>query len=337
MKTYGVLLSVLSMLILFNSSLSQSKVGTTIGQFLKIEPSARTAAMGNAGVSVSGEATAAYYNPASLGQLQNSSIQFTHSRWLADINYDYLAAAVRIGRLGTFLMQVTALNSDEIDVRTVDQPLGTGERYSVSNFAFGIGYGRMLTDRVAIGLQTNYIRETIWHSSLAGVGFNLGVQFQLSQSGIMLGASISNFGNRTGYSGRDMYVDYDLDPAKHGDNDQLPASLRTEEYSLPTLFRVGFSWPVKFSESNQLLFAIDAMHPNDNSESLNLGAEWMILDNFALRGGFRNLFLDDIEGGVVLGAGLNINISNFLLNFDYAWADYGLLDTTQRLTLGLGF
>ena len=140
---------------------AQSKTGTTIGQFLKIEPSARISAIGNAGAALYGEATSAYFNPASLGRLASSDIQFTHNNWLADINYNYAIGAIKVGEIGTFSVQVTSLNSGEIDVTTVDQPLGTGERYTVTNFALGVGYGLMLTDRVSVGLQLNYIQESI--------------------------------------------------------------------------------------------------------------------------------------------------------------------------------
>jgi len=33
----------------------------------------------------------------------------------------------------------------DIDVRTVNQPLGTGERYRVSDVSFAVGYGRRIT------------------------------------------------------------------------------------------------------------------------------------------------------------------------------------------------
>lgn len=315
----------------------QSKTGTTIGQVLKIAPDTRVAALGNAGVSLHGSAATAFFNPASLGRLEKSSVQFTYSKWLADIQYNFGTAAIKVRSLGTLLLQVTALNSGEIDVRTVSQPLGTGELYSVTAFSMGLGIGRMLTDRVSVGMQLNYLRETIWHSSLADVSLNLGVQYQLFPQGPTLGASISNFGPRAAYNGRDLYLDYDFNPDKYGDNDQLPAELRTETFPLPTMFRVGFSVPFNLSESNRLLVAVDAIHPNDNGESLNVGGEWLLFENVALRGGYRNSFLQDAEGGLVLGAGLRFRLSGYTLHFDYAWADYGILKQTQRFSLGFGF
>ena len=58
-------------------------------------------------------------------------------------------SAFRSGALGASLLSVTALNSGDIAVRTVNQPLGTGEQYNVTDLAIGVGYGLQITDRVA--------------------------------------------------------------------------------------------------------------------------------------------------------------------------------------------
>ena len=325
----------------FSSLSAQSKTGTTIGQFLKIDPSARASAMANASTSLYGEASSLYYNAASLGRLSNVDIQFTYNQWLADITYNYAVIAVPIDGLGTFALQATSLNSGEIDVRTVEFPKGTGERYSVTNFALGLGFGLMLTDRVSVGLQVSYIQETIWHSSLSTFGLNFGVQYQVEENGLTLGASILNFGPRAGYDGRDLYINYDFDPDKYGDNDLLPAELRTDTYSLPTSFRVGISYPLIINEDNKVTFALDAFHPNDNTENVSIGSEWQFLNSFSVRGGYRDLFLPDSrerEGGLVLGAGVRVNVlESYNLRFDYAWADYGRLEQAHRFTISLGF
>ncbi|MGB9663623.1 MAG: PorV/PorQ family protein [Ignavibacteria bacterium] len=328
-------------LILFLTLLSfqvfaQSKVATTIGQFLKIEPSARISAIGGSGTGQFGSSSSAFYNPASLGRIQNIDADFSLANWLADIQYNYGIVAVNVGDAGTFALQVISLNSGEIPVRTVEMPLGTGEKYSVTNFALGLGYGKLLTDRVSVGMIVSYFNETIWHSSLNGFFFNFGVQYQIVENGLTFGASVSNYGTRESYSGTDLYINYDFDPKKFGDNDRLPAELRTDEFTLPTTFRAGISLPVKFNENYKLTLSIDALHPNDNYESLALGGELKFFDTFSIRGGYRNLFIADAEGGLTLGAGADVNVLNsYRVRFDYSWVDYGRLKSVHRVTFGL--
>lgn len=333
------LIIVLVIVLISNSLLiSQSKVGTTIGQFLKIEPSSRLVALGNAGTSLSDEASAAFYNPASLGRITGLDVQFTYNQWLADINYNYATAAFNVEGLGTFALQLTSLNSGDIEVRTVEQESGSGLYYTVTNFSLGLAYGIMLTDRVSAGLAINYLQETIYNTSLYNVALNFGVQYQTAIEGLSIGASVSNFGPRASYDGRDIYFNYDPDPNKHGDNPWLPSSLRMGSYSLPTLFRVGLSYQMPISDWSKLIVSSDAMHTNDNTERINIGGEWSFINTFAIRGGYRDLFMENLEGGLVLGAGAKVGFAGTsTVSFDYAWADYGRLKSTHRFTVGLHF
>ncbi len=335
LKSYLILFVIVTMQVTVNA---QSKVGTTIAQFLKIDPSARTSGMGNAGTALYGEASAMYYNPASMGRLTQTDAQFTYTEWLAGITFNYAALGVKVENIGTFSLQATSVNSGDIAVRTVDQPLGTGEYYNVQDFALGLGYGLMLTDRVSVGFMINYIQESIWHDNLTDFGINLGVQYQLEPGGLTIGASLLNFGPRANYTGRDLYIDYNQNPAKHGGNDQLPGELRTDLFPLPTLFRIGVSYPYKFDENNKLTVSVDALHPNDNNESLDAGAELTLMKNFSIRGGYRDLFLTNSEGGLEFGAGVNYSFAEgYTLRFDYAWADYGRLLKVNRFTVSVGF
>ncbi|MBI5726857.1 MAG: PorV/PorQ family protein [Ignavibacteriales bacterium] len=333
------ILSVISCIIALNMFVqAQNKTGTTIATFLKIDPSANYTGMGNTGVALAGKASAMYYNPASLGRLTGFDMEFTMNQWLADITYNYAALAVPFEGIGTFGVDVTALNSGDIAVRSVEQPEGTGEKYTANDFAFGVAFGKMVTDKVSVGVHLSYINQTIWHSTLNAFALSFGVQYRLSESGMLLGASLANYGSSAAYEGRDVYVNYDFNSKKYGDNDQLPAELRTENFGLPTLFRFGISVTFAISEELTMMTAIEALHPNDNDESINLGTELKIMKMIAVRAGFRNLFLPDSEGGLVLGTGLETEVfGNVTFRLDYAYADYGRLAQAHRITVGLGF
>ena len=315
----------------------QSKTGTTVGQFLLIEPSARIGGMGNAGATMYDEIEAAYYNPAAIGHFTQNGLQFTHSPWLAGITFDYAGAALTLGDFGNLYGSVTALNSGDIAVRTVDQPLGTGENYNVTDIAFGIGYGREISERFSVGVQFKYLQETIWHSAMSGFALDVGTLYRISPNGLHIGASISNFGTRPQFNGRVLRILYDQNKLVNGDNPEIPGEINTLDFPLPILFRVGIGLPVAVDQNNMLHLEIDAYHPSDNNESVSFGAEWMFFDTFAVRGGYQNLFLQDSEVGLTLGAGIRYSLDDVKISFDYAWADHGRLDYTQLLTFGVSF
>ncbi len=316
---------------------AQTKTGTALGQFLLIEPSARVAGMGNAGASLGDGLEGAYYNPAAIGRARRFGATFTHSAWLADIRYDYVAAAMPLGGWGNVYGSVTALNSGDMDVRTVQQPLGTGERFRVSDMALGLGYGRQISERFAAGIQLTWLQETIWHSTASAAVLNVGTLYRLAPNGLHIGASISNFGTRSRFDGRDLRFVYDNDPDRYGDNSSLPASRFADDFPVPVLFRVGVGLPVRLDQENTLRFALDASHPSDNSESVNLGGEWTFRDVVSLRAGYQSLFQQDSEEGLTMGAGVHGRLEAYDYRVDVAWADHGRLGSAQRLTVGLDF
>lgn len=316
---------------------AQTNTGTTFGSFLEIEPSARLAAMGNAGVSAYDGLASAWYNPASVGRVTSTEVAFTHTAWIADITYDYAGVALPCGSWGTAYATLTSLNSGEIDVRTVSQPLGTGERYSVNDLAISLGFGRQISPRFSAGGTINFVQETIWHTSASTATISLGTLYRVSEKGLRIGSSLSNFGTRAKFDGRDLRFTYDNVPGQNGDNSTLPGIKWTDSFSVPVTFRVGVAYPFEFAYDQKLLLAVDAQHPNDNAESVSLGSEYTLNDQLSLRLGYQNLFLADSEVGLTAGLGVAGRVDTWRYRCDYGFADQGRLGHSHRLSLGIAF
>ena len=316
---------------------AQSKTGTTLGQFLLLEPDARIAAMGNAGATAAQGLGGVYYNPAAVATAEGREVQFSHSQWLADIRFAHVILAMPVGKWGNGYASITSLNSGDILVRTVEQPLGTGERYQVSDIALAVGAGRFITDRFSVGVQVTYLQETIWNSSAGTMALNIGTLYRTSEQGLHIGSSLSHFGTRARYDGRDLRILYDNDPSRYGDNGTLPGLRSTDPFALPTLFRVGLGWPHRFNRDHAIQLALDAHHPGDSEESVSLGGEWAFRELFALRAGWQDLFLPDTESGATLGAGFRGQAGDYRYHCDYAWADHGRLGQAHRLSVGVSF
>ena len=317
-------------------ALGQTNTGTTLGQFLLIEPSARVAGMGNAGVALGSGLEAVYYNPAALGQEDKPGVVLARGAWIGGLTHLNMAVSAPVG-FGRIYAAVTSLTSGEMEVRTVEHPEGTGERFSASDVALSLGYGRMMSDRFAAGFQVNYSQENIWHSSVSALTVNFGTLFRTSEDGLRIGASLSNFGTKASYDGRDLRIVYDNDPGAHGDNGTLPGLVVTDAFPVPVLFRVGLAKPYAMGHGSRLLVEVDASHPRDNSESMNAGAELSIQNSLALRAGYQGLFLKDSEEGLTLGVGIRGVFQECHFHLDFAWADEGRLDSSQRFSLGANF
>ncbi len=89
--------------------------------------------------------------------------------------------------------------------------------------------------------------------------------------------------------------------------------------------------------NSNLILAVDALHPNNNAESLNLGCEYVLYRMFSLRAGYNTLFLPDDESGLSLGAGLKYGLGGFELGIDYAYRDFGILKNIQMFSVQLMF
>lgn len=315
-----------------------TKVGTTAAPFLEIMPGTRASAMGGAFVALADDASALYFNPAGVARLGQSELVLTHSEWLADMDFNYAGLVVSLGNKGTLGASLTALSMPEMDVRTVEEPEGTGEKFSMGDIAMQLTYAINLTDRFSLGMSGKYIRQSIWHMTASTAAFDIGTIYTTRFYGMRIGATLSNFGGGLRMEGKDTMVNHDIDPDQMGNNDQIPADLRTESWDLPLNFQVGVALDLMHSETNLLTVTTDAQHPNNNTESVNLGLEYGFKQALFLRAGYKNMFEQDVVGGLTLGAGFQLNVlSGYPIRLDYAFQDFDYLNSTHWFGMYLGF
>jgi len=313
-------------------------VGTAAAPFLEIDVGSRAIGMGGAFVAVANDATAIFWNPAGLSRLTKSEASLIHTNWLAGTYFDFAGIVLPMGRLGTFGVSISSLSTEEMEVRTVLKPEGTGEKFSYGDLSAGLSYARNLTDRFSIGFNAKYISQKIWHMSAVGYAIDIGTLFKTQFNGLMIGMSISNFGASMRLEGKDIFVNYDEAPQFGGSNDRIPAFKQTDKFPLPLLFRVGVAMDVLKSNINRLTVAADAAHPNDNTEYVNVGMEYVFNNVTAIRFGYKNMFTEDTEEGFTAGVGTKLRLAGSIaLKIDYAYQDFGRLENVQRFSLGLEF
>ncbi len=338
MKLYKYMLTAAIALFFAGGLFAQSlKTGTTAAEFLKIGVGPRAIGMGSAFTATSDDITALYWNPGGLANLNSNQAFFNHVNWIADINYDYAALAVNVpdfGVLGTF---VSILTTNDMSVRTIERPEGTGEFFTYSTLAIGLSYARRLTEQFSIGFNVKYISENLWHMNSTGFAMDIGTLYKIPILNEMrIAASISNFGTKMKLTGRDILS---VKQVGAGSSPNLiNTDLELDSYDLPLLFRIGAAVDVVKSSSNRITFGVDAIHPNDHSEYINTGLEYSWNETIFLRGGYNSLFELDSEKGLTLGFGLKYTVIDLVkIGLDYAYQDFGRLNNVQYFSLGINF
>ncbi len=301
-----------------------TKTGTTAAQFLKIGVHARIMGMGEASVAHASDISAIHWNPAGLSRYNVQEAVFSQCTWLAETDFFHFASSLNFGSAGVLGIQITNLDYGDMPVTTPRMEMGTGEFFTAQDLSLGLAYSRNLTNSFSLGGQLKLVSQRIWNMNAFTLAVDMGALFITPFRDIRLGMAISNFGGKMKLSGRDTRFFSDPDPVLEGNNDQIPANYEVNPWAIPLTFRVGLAGELIQTSNLRLTWAVDALHPSDNSEYLDLGAELAISNRIFLRGGMRALFAEDQTGGLSLGAGLQHAFSPTLkLKLDYAWVDYG--------------
>ncbi len=305
--------------------LGGQRAGISAAQFLKIGVGGRASAMGDAFVAVGNDASALYWNPAALVQFGDNQVIFSHNSWLVDVKHNFAGGVYHITPDDAVGVSLTMLSAGDMKVTTEFAPFGTGEYFTFSDLAVSLSYSRKMTDKFSFGATVKYMEETLDKLKMRGVLLDFGTYYWTGLGSTRFAVAFSNFGNQLAPDG-----DVVLVGGRKNSNWQ--------EFSPPTMFRLGFAFEPYETEHHKVTTSIQLNHPNDNSENLSLGAEYTFKEpatglSFLLRGGYK---INVEEQNYSFGAGLNLPISMARFTFDYALVNFERLGAVHRLSIILG-
>ncbi|MBC8479282.1 MAG: PorV/PorQ family protein [FCB group bacterium] len=334
---------------LFSMLFSVNRNGTTTANFLEVDIGSTGTAMGGAYVSVVDDVSSVFWNPAGLASMKGSEFMFIYQPWILDISHVFVGGAVNIPTVGTLAASMTYMNYGDEEVTTVAAPEGTGELYAASDYAMGISFGRKIVNWFSFGASAKIITSNIWHTKASAAAVDLGVIINTNflvpdenrEKGLAIGMSISNYGSRMRFDGMDLLNPIDISE-DNGNFENVPGIFKTEYWELPLIFRIGTSFYPIASDNQNLIIALDALHPNNNSESINVGAEWEFIQpgvaNFYLRAGYKGKYMINSEYGPTFGGGIKFRLpGNQNLKVDYCYKTVGRLGDVHLYTIGFQF
>lgn len=312
-----------------------SKVGTSMAQFLKLGAGARGTALGDAYTSNVHDISALYWNPAGLQKIGRPVLGASRTQLFAGITYDFLGAAYPLSRTTTIGVSVLYLNSGEMDLTTIAEPEGTGTTFDASSSSLGVSVAHSLTDRFDLGVTVKYISETLFREQASTLAFDVGSQFRTGIYGIRLGMALSNFGGKMKLDGPDLDTNY-LNEETSTEY-EAGSRLKTEEWPIPLVFRLGMNIDLIGSESvimtdekNRLTLSLEGNDPVDHYLRYNFGLEYEWSKLIALRFGYKDNY---DEADFTAGFGLDFSKLGVDARLDYAFNNYGILGYVHNYSL----
>ena len=326
------------------------RYGSTAVNFLEIGVGSANAAMGDAGVTFADGPTSVYWNPAALAFVERNENAFMKQPWVLDINMMFIGSTIHVKGLGTFAFSLTHMGYGDMEVTTMAQQEGTGEQFAANEFSAALTYSRKIAQWFSFGVSAKLINSKIWHSSAKAFAIDLGAIVNTEflsptgskEDGLRIGMSISNYGTRLKYDGIDLLNPIDISPYEDGNYADVPGQFRPNQWELPLLFRIGIGLKPIYSELHRITIAVDAVHPNNNAEYINMGGQYEFRmagkGSLYLRSGYKSLYMPDSQFGMTYGGGLKINLmGNQSFQIDYAHRSMDIFGGLNSYTISIAF
>ena len=335
-------------LILSGLSIPQEpyRVGTTAASFLELGYDARGLAMGNAQVGNSDGLNSVLWNPSGVSEILKPEITLMIQPWILDINNNMIGVAIPAFNSGVIALIYYGVSYGSEKVTTLENQEGTGETFDGHDMSLGLTVAAKITDKFSFGISGKFISSRIWKVNSSAICLDLGSTIKtdfLNTStsyggGVNIGMSITNYGTRMRYDG--IGLNYTTDISEDdGNYEYTPVRFETDAWELPLFFRLGISWQPLNNNHQTLLLALDAVHPNNNSEYLNFGSEYLMRHpkgEIAIRAGYRGLYMDQSEFGLTFGAGIKLDLRrNRYSKIDISFRNAGVFGWLQAYSIGI--
>jgi hypothetical protein len=280
-----------------------AETGTSALPFLKLDAGARAAALGGAYCAAGDDALAVFYNPAGTGLVRRREALLGHNEWLDGMRNE-TAAYVH-----PFDSGLTAFGG----VNTLFS--GALARYDDAGAARGSFDAREWA--VSAGVSARLGRG--WHGALAAKGLYQSADYESATAWAGDAGLLADYGR----------LRFGLSASNLGG----AMKLGSRAFALPLMLRGG----VSAEAAPRVRISADAVKPGESDLQGAFGAEAELPANpsesFFLRAGWRTG--RSSNSGQGLSAGIGFRGRD--LRLDYAFAPYGDLGDSHRVTLAFSF
>ena len=293
----------------------------TYGQsvsFMNINPDARSAGMGNAGVALRSNAFSLYLNPAStVVSDSKGSVAYSYVPWLRQLtkgsNLHTLSGYYRLSNKSGLLAGFRYFTHGDLNI--INEQGHFDGSFTPKELSIDMGYAYRLCQHWALAVSIHYINSDMgtFDGAKKGSAFAGGVSAVYQAAKWNLALSLVNLGSK---------IDYGYD-----------------SYELPASLKIGSTYRHNFLEKHQLIGNAELTYrlmPSDYSGlNAGLGAEYLYNNLIAIRAGYC-IGEDKKTGPSYTTVGCGLKYRGAEINFAY-WLATGDSPVKDTFSLSAGW
>ena len=237
--------------------------GGQTGQFLSWGAGARALAMGKAFLAVSDDASATYWNPAGLTQLERKEFTGLYAKLWYDTAYSFISYAHPTTKLGVFGISLVSLTSDKFEKVAIERntegdvvDFKTLGFFSDAQTAYVGSYAKDLSKKLAFGASAKYVSHVIDIYKVAFITSDIALMMTDVYPKLKLAIVVQN-----------------MLSFKMGDTDD----------EFPIVLKLGAAYKAL---KDKLVVALDIEKGMKANMNYHLGAEYWAMEYIAARFGF---------------------------------------------------
>ncbi len=293
--------------------------GNNAFEFLNLAASARLTALGGHQIAVlDDDVNLGLTNPAALNPLMHQQLSFNHNFMVADIAGGYVSYGNYLAKPGITLHGgLQYLNNGHFDA-TDEIGNVTGD-FKAAEYAFTVGAGRRLYERVSVGANLRFITSQLESYTATGIATDLGAMFHDTASRVNISLVIKNLGAQL-----QTYTDGNREPLPYEAQLGISKRLKHLPLRLSVVYRYLNRWNIRYDDPNSLedtfLFGSETTN-NEHPVIDNLARHFVFSgeflmgkkENFRIRFGYNHLLRKETEvrnlrslSGFAMGFGFKV-------------------------------
>lgn len=327
---------------------NEDRIGSAGASELLVNPWARSAGYGTAGIASVNGLEAQFANIAGLAFTDRTQVKFNYTNWMGSANISLNSAGIaqRLSDQDVIAVSIQAFGFGDIDITTVNIPEGGIGTFTPRKNIINLGYAREFSNSIYAGLNVKVISESIANLSASGFAIDAGVRYVTGeQDQVKFGITLKNVGPTMTFSGDGLAT-----PIFYQSTGGIATlEQRSASFEIPSLLAIGASYDFIFSENSKLTTAFGFTANSFTNDQFALGLDYGFTSEraaFNVRAGYvyeNNIINADLTTNSLTGltAGFSVDVlagqNKSPIGFEYAVRmsnPFGLINTLG-LTISL--